>query len=68
MMDEKATHSRTADIIRDAAFICGVCLIGVGCWWLSPALAMIVVGVVLLSLAVAGYFRRPVPAPPESDE
>jgi hypothetical protein len=43
--------------MRDATFLLGLGLVGWGCWLVSPALALVVVGVAAMSLAVLGHVR-----------
>ncbi len=40
--------------VRNAAAVIGLAVIGVGCWWITPALSLIVVGTVVFAGTVAG--------------
>lgn len=42
---------------RDAVAVVGLGLIGGGCWLVAPALALVVVGAVLLGGAVWGHYH-----------
>ena len=48
--------------VPDLAFVVGLGMVGVGCWWFSPALGLIVPGAVLLALVLVGRLSR---RPPE---
>ncbi len=41
-------------LIRNACFLLGLVSLASGCWLWSPALALVVVGVVLISLSIWG--------------
>ncbi len=40
--------------VRNVAAVVGLGVIGVGCWWITPALSLIVVGTVVFTGTVAG--------------
>lgn len=42
--------------IRDGVFCIGLLMSAVGLWWIAPAVAMIVIGVLFMTLALAGWW------------
>ncbi len=58
---KKATEGHVARggaWVRDLMGIGGLVSVGVGCWWLQPAAALIVVGSTALGLVVFGELAR----------
>ncbi len=58
---KKATEGHVARggaWVRDLMGVGGLVSLGVGCWWLHPAAALIVVGSVALGLVVFGTLAR----------
>ena len=46
------------ELILDAAALAGLALLTVGLWWLSPGVALAVLGLLLLMAGVVGFVRR----------
>ncbi len=42
--------------LRDAVFCSGLLMIGIGLWWIRPAMALIVIGTAFVAIAVAGWW------------
>ena len=42
--------------IRDGVFCAGLLASAVGLWWISPAVALIIIGVLFMALALAGWW------------
>lgn len=46
-------------MIRDGAAVLGFLLVGTGCWLVSPALACVVAGGILLGFSLWGHLNEP---------
>ena len=45
-------------VVRNTMAVSGLASMGVGCWWVLPALSLIVVGSIMLGLVVFGTVAR----------
>ena len=54
----KGSPLRGGTAIRNTMAICGLVCLGVGCWWLLPALALVVIGSILLGSVIFGTVAR----------
>lgn len=52
------TWSDWSDIVRDVLAFGGLMMIGTGLWLFSPAIALVVMGVVCVLLAISPMLRR----------
>lgn len=42
--------------IRDGVFCAGLLMSAVGLWWMWPAVALVIIGVLFMALALAGWW------------
>ena len=42
---------------KDVLLVMGLVMVGTGCWLVSPALALIVVGTIFMATGVVAHFR-----------
>ena len=54
----KGSPIRGGTAIRNVMAISGLVCLGVGCWWLLPALALVVIGSILLGAVIFGTVAR----------
>ncbi len=55
----KATpHRGRGALVRNITAIAGLVSLGIGCWWIMPAVSLIVIGSISLGLVVSGSLAR----------